>query len=332
MDRLDDRRRSLDHFQFGSQMLYVTQQDCENAGISANDIYHIVESALLLHGRKQAETAPKTEIQPRKQTFHQAMLACVPSENICGLKWESQSRSVLILNELNTGVPIALLDGKWLTRVKNAALTMIGVTFLANRKAETFGMIGCRGEVKEHVSQIVNYLPHLRRIHLYDSYLQQRHPILDELQSQIDVEIIQCLSLEELVLKSEVISSSLLTFNENQTQIQVGDEWISSGQTLLQNDTFSLYENKTLLRADKYIVDSIDHLDLWAEIEYDTHSQPVIYGEMGDIVAGIKKGREDENEVIINQNKGMALLDIVLGKAIFDCCLEQKLGQRISVP
>lgn len=330
MDRLDDRQLLLNHFKFGEQMLYITQQDCENAGFSANKIYHLVENALLLHGRNQTEIAPKTKILPRKETFHQAMLACVPSENICGLKWESHSHSVLILNELNAGMPIALLDGRWLTRVKNAALTMIGVTFLANRKAETFGMIGCGSEVKEHVSQVVNYLPHLRRIYLFDSYLQQRRQIIEELQFQIDVEIIDCLSLEELAKKSEVIASSFVKYS--QSQMQVSDDWIRSGQTLLQNDSFSIYDDKTLLRADKYIVDSIDHLDLWAEFEYDSHALPVIYGEMGDIVAGIKEGRENEKEVIINQNKGMVLLDIVLAKAIFDYCLIQGLGQKISVP
>lgn len=341
MDSHSYREWVTEHLQIGKEILYLTQQDCIQTGLTAADIYQLVETSLMYHGRKEIDMPARIGIYPKRDSFIHAMPAHIPSEHISGMKWGScfiqnsgGSRlstisALLILNDQETGCPIAIMDGRWITAMRTPAVTMVGVKYLANGNAETYGMIGCGAQGKAHVRQITNHLPKLKRVHIYDSSQQAAKEFIDELQSDVDVEIIQSQSLQKLVTTSEVITSATAIVKEAEPQIS--HEWIEKGQTIFQCDLHSLFTNETVKRADKYIVDSIDQHDLLIEYGYYPQGLPEIYGEIGDIVAGIKYGRETTDELIINNNIGMAVEDIVLARAIFDRALHHVIGQKLPL-
>ena len=104
-----------------------------------------------------------------------------------------------------------------------------------------------------------------------------------------------------------------------------------AGQTLILVDMHTLYDDKTMKRADKYLVDSIEEHVYFESIGYYPHGLPEIYGETGEVVAGIKKGRESKDELIVDNNTGMSVEDAMVVKHIVGLALERKIGRLLPL-
>lgn len=53
-------------------------------------------------------------------------------------------------------------------------------------------------------------------------------------------------------------------------------------------------------------------------------------GEIGEIVAGLKPGRESDDERIVFWHKGIAVSDIVIGDLVYRKAKERGLGTMLS--
>ena len=58
-------------------------------------------------------------------------------------------------------------------------------------------------------------------------------------------------------------------------------------------------------------------------------SEQTLYAEMGQIVAGLKPGRETEDERILFWHRGLSLSDIALGHAMLEKAKQLGVGQRL---
>ena len=143
------------------------------------------------------------------------------------------------------------------------------------------------------------------------------------------MEIVKCQSPEELVKSCQVMSSATLILK---TPLKiVKEEWVQKGQTILPCDLNTYWDPFIAHRADKYIVDSIEEHELFAQMGYFPDGLPKIYGETGEIIAGLKKGRESQEELIVNSNIGMAVEDVALGRELLNRALETKIGIKLPL-
>jgi ornithine cyclodeaminase/alanine dehydrogenase len=75
--------------------------------------------------------------------------------------------SLIILTELATGQPLAILDGNWITAARTAAMTAVAATFLARADSRTIGFIGCGVQARSHLSSLTSALPGLTHARVY---------------------------------------------------------------------------------------------------------------------------------------------------------------------
>jgi ornithine cyclodeaminase/alanine dehydrogenase-like protein (mu-crystallin family) len=148
--------------------------------------------------------------------------------------------------------------------------------------------------------------------------------LIEDIQPMVDAEIVKAKSYEEIAKNCEVIASATVITEKPEPKIK--DEWITKGQTIIMCDCHSLYEDATMKRADKYLLDSIEQHELLIGYGYYPMGLPEVYGEIGEVAAGIKKGRESKKELIVSNNVGMAVEDIMVARAIFDKALEKGVG------
>jgi ornithine cyclodeaminase/alanine dehydrogenase-like protein (mu-crystallin family) len=108
------------------------------------------------------------------------------------------------------------------------------------------------------------------------------------------------------------------------------NEWLKQGGLALPIDSDSAWEPAAVLGMDKFVADD------WANFEHQMrggfplgmfpYGQPELYAELGEIVCGKKPGREDPGERIMDMNKGMGMLDVMVGKRIYELALERGVG------
>ena len=125
-------------------MLYLSQEDILDMNIPMREIIPLVEQGLKEHGFGQVENPPKPGIHARSDSFIHAMPAYFRKLGIGGIKWVSgypsnrelglpQILGVMITNDMETGLPTAIMDCRWITAVRTAAVSAVTAKFCAGK-------------------------------------------------------------------------------------------------------------------------------------------------------------------------------------------------------
>lgn len=340
MDLMEDREAVMKKLELGKELLYLTKSECEHINITRDRILDLVHKTLVAHGSKEYEMPAKIGVHPFKEVFFHAMPAYVPSQKAVGAKWIEcypqnpakfnlpQTTGLLIMNDVLSGVPMAIMDCTWLTAMRTPAVTVLAAAAL-HPDAETFGMFGCGVQGIEHVRYAVKTLKKLKKIYVHDIRESAMDHLIQLVQPEIDVAIVKAKNPHEIAEKCDVMSSATIILKEPMSVVK--KEWVSPGQTILPCDLNTFWDPAISKEADKYLVDSAEEHELFAGMGYFPGGLPKIAGETGEIIAGVKPGRTKEGELIVCSNIGMAVCDVVVGKEIFDVALEKGIGQKLPL-
>jgi ornithine cyclodeaminase/alanine dehydrogenase len=139
--------------------------------------------------------------------------------------------------------------------------------------------------------------------------------------------LVPCRTVEEAVRSSAVVVSATGIYPNPQPQVK--DEWVEPGAFLAPIDFDSFWETRTFFRARRFIVDSLDEMEYFKRAGYFSNGLPHVYAETGEIVAGLKAGREHGDEFIVAMNMGMGVVDVVVANELFRRALEMGVGQNL---
>jgi len=336
---LTDRNWISKYINLGKEILYLTQEEVIGMGLTTDELLKLTQHALIAHGEDAYEMPAKIGVHPLPEVFFHAMPAYIPSKKTCGMKWIEcypynpqrfnlpQTTGMLILNDISSGVPMAIMDSAWITAMRTPAVTVLAAAAL-HPDAENFGMFGCGIQGIEHVNYVVHTLKKLKKIYIYDINESAMDNLISICQPNIDVPIVKG-TPEGMAKSCEVLSSATIIIKECLSVVK--KEWVSKGQTILVNDLNTFWDPVISNEADKYIVDSIEEHELFAGMGYFPGGLPKIHGETGEVLAGLKKGRESKDELIVCSNIGMAVTDMVIARELFDRALERGVGRKLSL-
>jgi ornithine cyclodeaminase/alanine dehydrogenase len=318
----------------GDELLYLTHDNVVQLDLSNGDVLDLVRHALTDHGLGRYEMPPKIGLHPERDTLMHAMPAYVPNARACGIKWASsfpenahrglpQTSGLLVLNDHETGWPLAVMDAVWITAKRTPAVSALACERLARPDTEVLGIVGCGVQGAGHLAQLPSVLPRLSEVRLYDA-LPEVGQALAHAHQDGGLTVRVSDTIEELVREADVVvTATAILFKPNPI---VRDEWIKPGALLLPVDFDSAWEWETFSRADKFLVDSLPEMEYFMTIGYLPNGLPPLHGEIGEVVAGAKPGRESDDELIIDMNIGMGVEDVVVARAIYDRALEQGVG------
>jgi ornithine cyclodeaminase len=113
-------------------------------------------------------------------------------------------------------------------------------------------------------------------------------------------------------------------------------EWIKKGALVMPYGTMSAVELSLTDIMDKMVVDDwgqcrkgLPFGALRAHVDADKLTEQNLHAELGQIVAGLKPGRERDDETILFWHRGLSLSDIALGCAMLDKAARLGIGQRL---
>jgi ornithine cyclodeaminase/alanine dehydrogenase len=340
MDMEQDRARIATRINIGKEVWYLTKEEVAAAGPSEEEILGLTRDALVAHGRKEYEMPAKIGVHPFPEVFFHAMPAYVPGQLALGCKWIEcfpanpdrfnlpQTTGLLILNDIQSGCPIAIMDCTWVTAMRTPAVTVLAAAAL-HPDAETFGMFGCGVQGVEHVKYVVHTLKKLKKIYVYDTREERMDQLVAQVQPRLQVPILKGKGFEQVTKDCQVLSSA--TFIVRKPYAFVKDAWVSKGQTLVPCDMNTFWDPVTSKRADKYIVDSIEEHELFEKAGYFPDGMPKITCQTGEILAGLKPGRESKDELIVNSNIGMSVCDMVVARAVLDRAMSRHIGRKLAL-
>ena len=135
-------------------VLYLSRTDVESVGVSMSDIVDAVQDMFKEKGEGRVEMPAKPGIHTRENAFIHAMPAYIPGIQSAGIKWisgypDNQKKNLpyinglLILNDTDTGIPIAIMDATWITAQRTGAATAVAAKYLARKDSSSVGILAC---------------------------------------------------------------------------------------------------------------------------------------------------------------------------------------------
>ena len=175
---------------------YLSRADVEAVGLTGGEVIEILAAAFRAKRDGAVEMPPKIGVHPRDDAFIHAMPAYLASADAVGIKWvagfpDNQRlglpyiHGLFLLSDAATGRPLAVMDATWITEVRTAAASMLGIRALAERPVEAVGIIGCGRQGHVHLELAREVFPTLRRATLFDRHAERAealaaaHPELD---------------------------------------------------------------------------------------------------------------------------------------------------------
>ena len=282
---------------------YLNRLDIEALKITDDEILGAIETSLAAQGRGETVIEPRMHIEPGVARGHFNVLrgAIGGSIDSAGVKvvgdfvdnyklgYPSEF-GVLVLFNPHNGMPKAFIEAGGITDMRTGAVTAIGAKYLARKGSRVLGHIGARGTAYWNV-RLLDHLFDFDEIRVHSRRKESRDAFGEKLRADL------------------------------QKKIVVTDDWQSC------------IEDADIM--DKLVVDDWGQCkggkfgSLRAHVETGRLSEQTLHAELGQIVAGLKPGRESDDETNLLWHRGLSLSDIALGHAMLTKAERLGLGQRL---
>lgn len=240
--------------------------------------------------------------------------------------------ATVLVNDPETGKPLAIMEGGYLTAMRTGATSGVATKYLARKDSRTVGIIGAGVQARTQLWAVYEVRP-LKKVFVYDISMERAKSFADYMSKKLGIEIIIAKSPEEVVRNSDIL---ILATTAKQPVID-GD-WIREGTHINSigwvGPEGRELDSKTVRKA-KLIVDSKDAVlkesgDIIIPIKEGIIDESHIYAELGEIVSGAKKGRTSNEEITLFKSVGLAIEDAITAKLAYEKAIKENIGKEIE--
>jgi ornithine cyclodeaminase/alanine dehydrogenase-like protein (mu-crystallin family) len=317
----------------GKKLLYLSQSDVAAVGLTMAEIIAALERMFREKGEGRVEMPPKIGIHPAPDAFIHAMPASIPAQKAVGIKWvggypENSKRrlpyisGLLILNDFETGIPLALMDATWITAKRTGAATALSAKYLARPDSAVVGILGCGVQGRSNLEALRVLFP-LKKVYAYDTHADRSVRYAQEMSSRLGIEAVPVIDPKQAVINSDIVVTAGPILRKPHATIQRG--WLREGAFASLVDFDSYWHPAALHQANKFCTDDVPQLHHYRDIGY-FQDIPPIHADLGELVTGRKSGRQKPEERTIACNLGLALDDMATAPLIYQRALEKGIG------
>jgi alanine dehydrogenase len=315
----------------GSEVMQVLDMDLALAA---------VQEAFRAYGEGRVNMPPKAYLTLAQGDFR-AMYGEIflSRDHICGVKWVNVHpgnpakglltvMAKILLNDPDTGLEFADLDGTHITDYRTGAAGGVAAQYLARPDAARLGVIGAGAQARTQVAAILKVRP-IRQVVVYNRHPQHSQACADEITAKFGVKARATDVAAEAVAGQDIV----VTTTPSRTPV-VQRDWVSPGTHInaIGADAAGKQElDPAILTAARVVVDDWSQASHSGEINVPLARGDLtpdqVYGSLGEIVSGKKPGREAPEEITVFDSTGLIIQDLALGLAVYQRARQQGLGE-----
>ncbi len=304
---------------------------------NSQKIYDVVKKAYVQHGKKLANNPPSYFLRfPDKE---KSRIIALPSSiqespRIAGIKWISsnpeniniglkRASAVIILNDYDTGYPIACLEGSIISALRTVYSAVLVSNLLA-KKIKTVGIIGAGYISEQFIRTLLKQNSIFDTIILFDININvsdRLKKIVHELSPEINLKVAS-------ELKDTIIRSDLIFFSTTSSEPYITEPlWFSHNPIVLHISLRDL--SAGIILDSNNVVDDINHV---LNANTSPHLAFKVKGDAKFIncnVAQLIEGysKFDNSKPIIFSPMGMGVLDLAVASYVYE---EAKVSNYIT--
>jgi ornithine cyclodeaminase len=231
-----------------------------------------------------------------------------------------------------TGMPLAVIDATAITDMRTGAMTAIGARHLARKDSRILGHIGARGTAYWNV-RLLDRIFDFDEIRVHSRRAESRTAFADRLARDLGKPVRAVDDWQSCVEGADiVVEASRLPAPHPHLKTA----WIRPGALVVPYGTMSAVELSLTDIMDKVVVDDwgqcrkgLPFGALRQHVDSDRLTEDNLHAELGDIVAGLKPGRERDDETILFWHRGLSITDIALGHALLQKAQRASIGRTL---
>jgi ornithine cyclodeaminase len=326
-------------------MTYLNGPDVEALALTDDELLAAVEASLRAQGRGETVIEPRVHLIPESSAkgHFNVLRGYVKPLGVAGVKVVSDfvdnykqdlpsEMALLNLFSPETGMPLAVIDATAITDMRTGAMTALGAKHLARKGSKVLGHIGARGTAYWNV-RLLDRLFDFDEIRVHSRRPESRESFGARLSKDLGKPVRVVDNWEDCVRGADiVVEASRLP----EPTPMLKTAWIAKGAFVVPYGTMSAVELSLTDIMDKMVVDDwgqcrkgLPFGALRPHVESDRLGEHNLHAELGQIVAGLKPGRERDDETILFWHRGLSTSDIALAHALLQKAERLGIGQRL---
>ncbi len=242
--------------------------------------------------------------------------------------------AVVVLVDPRNGFPLAIMGGKVLTDIRTGAAGGIAAKYLARKNSRIVGLVGAGAQARTQLSALLEIYGKFDEVRVWGLH-GTAEEFAVEMQSKYGD---KCKMIPVKTVKEAVEGADIVVTATPSRQPLVMENMISPGMhfNCIGADAPGKEElDPAILRKAKIVVDDLTQASHGGEINVPLSRGLIriddVWAEIGEIIAGLKKGRETPDEITIFSSTGLAVQDAVAAKIAYDKALKKGVGRFIKI-
>lgn len=293
--------------------------------LSPTALIAAMEEALAAYSGGRVTQPVRTVLQCGERSFFASMPVSMPEVGALGAKLvtifpgnaalgkPTHLASIAMLDPA-TGELLALMDGRYITEVRTAAVSAVSLRYLARPEAKRLALLGSGVQARSH-------LEFLRRIHPFEEvrcwspHPDRRRVFAESLESVLPSE-----SAREAVEGADVV----VLATASQVPV-IESAWVRPGTHVIAVGACvkgAREMDSDLVARARLIVDSRaaalkEADDVTIPIGEGRFGEDHIAAELGEVISGARRGRTCAEEVTVFKSLGLAVEDIAAAQLVY---------------
>ena len=324
--------------------LVLTESDVR-AVLTMAELIETMQTALLAFSARRVQQPLRTVLEfGSEKSFFGVMPAFLPDAPALGTKLVTVVGSnpssglpshlaTIVLLDPTTGALIAVLDGRFITEVRTAAVSALSARLLAQPEAERLAIIGSGVQARSHLEALACVRP-LKEVKVWSPSEERRTRFVDEMRSHCDARLETAASARDAVTGADII----VLATSARTPV-VHSDWIEDGGHICavgacrpdQREMDSALVARSRLFVDSREGGLAEAGDIVLAMRERRFGADHIVGELGEVAAGTVEGRRRSTDVTLFKSLGMAVEDVAAAHLAFVRAKARGLGRVVEV-
>lgn len=313
---------------------------------SMQDAVESVKEAFLLYSQGKTENPLRTKIPAEKyggnllfmptyaeETGYASLkIINIYPQNISKDRPTSFAQVVLI--DAGSGEILSILDGTYVTQLRTGAASGVCFDVLGRQDARIGALIGTGGQAETQLAAMLS-VRDLDVVRVHDISKERTAAFVKEMNEKLaeyETKIVAADSADEAVEDADLLitvtPSKEPVFDASKCKKGITISCVGAYQPDMQE-----MDPAILPRASKIFLDSKSAVleesgDILKPLAEGIIKEQDITGEIGDVLAGKRKGRESDDEIIVFETVGIGMQDLITAKAIYEKAVAEDVGSQ----
>jgi alanine dehydrogenase len=244
--------------------------------------------------------------------------------------------ALLVLINPHTGAPLAIMDGTHITDMRTGAASGIASKFMARPDPKVVGIIGAGNQAKTQMLALITQYGRFDEVRVFDIYPEKTKALARQFRRLYKDRVGKIRAVTSA--KDVVVGSDIVVTCTSSRKPIIMDEWVGPGTHIncIGADAPGKQEvDPKVLKRARLVIDDWEQASHSGEINVPLSRGELVRedvnAEIGEIVAGLKPGRESDDQVTVFCSTGLAVQDCLTAKIAYDAACQQKIGRFTQI-